>query len=365
MIERSTMTGRNAAAGRGRVGRVLPAVLVTLMSAQLAWGNSPPVVSNVTAAQRPDDSKLVDITYDLADVDGDLCTTWVVVSNDNGVTYGTPAWTITGNVGAGIIPGTGKAVVWDAGADLPGLQSSSFKVRVWANDGQGATAMVFVPEGWFPYQNTGNPGDWVFVQAFLIDKYEVTNESYAQFLNDADPNSDYWTSGMEIMRDGLAGSYTYSVTPGRENHPIRYPNKFDAEAFAAWRSAQEGVTYRLPTEHEWEKAAAWDPVEQHYYIYGFHEDAISCPWCNYNNCVGEATPVGTYDGTAGNNDAKSFYGCYDMSGNVWEWSDTASGVVRGGAWNRGAADCQASSRLTDSPGTRDGSGGFRLVLDTD
>ena len=334
-----------------------------------AWAqNSPPEVTNVTAGQRPDASKLVDITYDLSDADGNPCTVWVAISDDDGATWRVPAYTFTGDVGPGITPGTGKAIVWDAGHDIPGRTGSLFKARVSADDGQGSTPMVFVEAGWFPYQNASDPGDWVFVESLMIDKYEVTNQFYCEFLNNADPNGDHWIDGMEIYRYGDPGNYYYSVATGRENYPIRYTNRYDAEAFAVWRSSVEGATFRLPTEEEWEKAAAWDPVVEHYYLYGFHQDTIDCPWCNYNNCVGGPTEVGHYDGTGGTNDAKSYYGAYDMSGNVWEWTsgiEGSNGVLRGGAWYNSAASCQASFRSAISPGSRYDDIGFRLVLDLD
>jgi len=156
------------------------------------------------------------------------------------------------------------------------------------------------------------------------------------------------------------------VVEGRDNYPIRYVNYYDAEAFAQWRSNLEGVTYRLPTHHEWEKAAAWDPVEQHYYTYGFHRDSIDCDWCNYNDCYGGPKPVGYLDGTDGRNNAKSYYGCYDVSANVWEWTSEVEGsyrVVRGGAWGNIATYCQCTYRDINSPSQRYFSFGFRLVLD--
>ena len=175
--------------------------------------------------------------------------------------------------------------------------------------------MVLVPGGWFPYQNTTPQ---IFVETFLIDKYETTNESYCQFLNEADSNSEHWTSDMEIVRAGNQPPYSYNVKDGNENYPIRYVNIYDANAYAQWRSTVEGATYRLPNEQEWEKAAAWDPVQQRYYLYAFQMDTIDCNWCNYNGCYGGTLPVGSFNGTGSKNDAKSYYGCYDMSGNVWE-----------------------------------------------
>ncbi len=288
-----------------------------------------------------------------------------------------PAFTFSGHVGAGVTPGTNKSVIWDAGNDIPGITGSSFKVRVHADDGKSPGAMVLVSAGWFPYQNTSVPGNWVYVDAFMIDKYEVTNQFYCQFLNNADPAGTHWDVNQEIHRHGDPGAYYYSVQEGREDYPVRYVSYYDAEAFATWRSSVEGATHRLPTAHEWEKAAAWDPVENHYYLYGFHRDTIDCDWCNYDGNGGSGSPycntgplpVGSYNGTGGRENAKSHYGCYDMSGNVWEWTSEVSGsyrVVRGGSWSSTAAGCLCTNRsIYDSPSYRYSNHGFRLVLDPD
>lgn len=321
--------------------------------------NSAPVVNNVIVSQRNDDSKLVDIHYDLADTDGDDCTIWVAVSNDDGISWRVPARTFAGDIGQGVSPGTNKSIVWDAGADMPG-KVGSFKVRVFADDGNGPGPMVLVPAGWFPWNNTSNPEQWVFVETFLIDKYEVTNAFYCQFLNNADPDSDHYGSGMEIDRWGDAGNYSYIVHTGKEGYPIRYVSYYDAQAFATWRSNLDGRTYRLPTEQEWEKAAAWDPVEQHFYSYGFHRDSIDSSWCKYNNCAGSSTQVGYYNGTNGTNDAKNFYGCYDMSGNLCEWTEPPS-MHRGGAYLSVSGECQTTYRGSSDAERRNYHIGFRLV----
>jgi hypothetical protein len=326
-----------------------------------SWGaNAAPVVSNVAAVPRGGTSQMVDITYDLADIDGDLCTIWVAVSDDNGANWGAPCQTFTGDWGSGVLPGVGKQIAWDAGSDIAG-HSGSFRVRVCADDGKGQGARLLVPAGWYYYQKT----QWTFVPTFMIDKYEVTNAFYCQFLN-AGGNDDHWSSSMKIGRTGGPATYYYTVLPGGwEEHPVLFVAKSDAEAFASWRSQVEGATYRLPTEQEWEKAAAWDPVEKKYYNYGFHRDSIDNTWANYSMGVGMTTPVGYYDGTSPRNDAKSFYGCYDMSGNVWEWMrdlSGANGAVRGGSWNFSALCCACSYRDVTTPSNRDDHFGFRLVL---
>jgi len=338
-------------------------LVLAISDSATTWAQDAPVVSNVAASQRPDDSKLVDIYYDLADES--LCTVWVVVSDDAGKTWSVPAQTFTGDVGPDIQPGTGKHIVWDAGADIPG-KTGTLKVRVYADDGNGQANMVFVPAGSFPYQQ----GEPVYVAAFWIDKYEVTNLRYCEFLNAGD-NDDHWVPEMEITRHGDEPPYTYAVDNGRQNYPIRYVNYYDCEAFAAWLSARELRNYRLPTEEEWEKAAAWDPVEEHHYLYGFHQDSgMDCSWCNYkpdDYCVGDTTEVGHYNGTDGTNDAKCYYGCYDMSGNVCEWTSSMPSqgvrIERGGAYNMSAAACQTTWANGTPETARVDRRGFRLVLD--
>jgi len=90
------------------------AVLILSLPAEVL-ANSAPVVSNVTASQRGDDSKLVDIHYDLADANGDNCTVWFVVSDNNGISWRVPVRTFSGDVGPNITPGLNKSIVWDAG----------------------------------------------------------------------------------------------------------------------------------------------------------------------------------------------------------------------------------------------------------
>ncbi len=339
-------------------------LLLFSLMADIIWANSAPQVSNVRVSPRADNSRLVDIYYDLADADGDACTVWMAVSDDNGTTWDVPAEHFTG-VGPNITPGTNKHIIWDAGADMPGKQGN-FKVRVFADDGNGPDAMVLVPDGWFAYQNAA-PENYVFLDSFMISKYETTNQQYCEFLNAADPDGNHWCSDQEIVRKGNAGNYYYEVKSGRENYPIRYASALDAEAYAAWKSSVTGRTYRLPTEQEWEKAAGWDPIQQKLWTYGFQRDTIDSSWCNYNNAYGGPLPVGSFNGTGGKNDAHSYYGCYDMSGNLFEWTSSiyasTSPVIRGGYWGGNATVCAVTFRNGSAASNRRGYLGFRLVLD--
>jgi formylglycine-generating enzyme required for sulfatase activity len=302
-----------------------------------------------------------------------------VVSGDGGVSWSVPAMTLTGDLGPGVTPGTDRHIIWDAAADIPGVVGT-YRARVFADDGSTLSNMVLMLGGPFPYQR--DIAQQTFVGTLLIDKYEVTNQRYAEFLNSADPDGTYWNASTEITRSGAPPNVYHAVHPGRQNYPVRYVSAIDAEAYAAWLSAREGRTYRLPTEQEWEKAAAWDPTLSKYWAYGFQSDSVTCADANFYPypvpCVGAPTEVGHYNGTNGTNNARSFYGCYDMTGNVWEWTSAnfasecgAGRISRGAAFNTDSSFCQTNKRCISScydcygydAGSRVGEVGFRLVLE--
>jgi formylglycine-generating enzyme len=222
--------------------------------------------------------------------------------------------------------------------------------------------MVTVEGGAFLYQNK----TMLNLDTFKIDKYEITNEFYCKFLNDADPCGVHYDSQMQIARGGSMPKYAYTVKPGKGNFPICFVTAEDAAAFAAWRSKVYGGTYSLPNEQQWEKAAGWDQVLKKMFKYGYHADVIDQTWCNYNNNRG-VLPVGSFSGKNGRKDAKNFYGCYDMSGNVWEWTmspyDRMTRVIRGGGfWSDDDEFCACTARGSSNPSARVDDIGFRLVL---
>ncbi|MFH1844116.1 MAG: hypothetical protein ABIF77_12995 [bacterium] len=93
-----------------------------------------PEVNNVTFAQRRDGSRLVDVTYDVTDLDSDTLTVTLLASENNGATWVFPCRSVSGDVGPDILPGNGKTIVWDFGADNNGWTGESFRVRVVASD---------------------------------------------------------------------------------------------------------------------------------------------------------------------------------------------------------------------------------------
>ena len=99
-----------------------------------------PVVSRVQAKQR-EGSRMVNITYDVADPDSPTLTVYLKVSADGGATWMGPVKLVSGDVGLHIVPGAGKRLVWDAGKELP----NRFGVKYWYRIG--ASNQWIFPKG--------------------------------------------------------------------------------------------------------------------------------------------------------------------------------------------------------------------------
>ena len=166
--------------------------------------------------------------------------------------------------------------------------------------------MALIPAGEF--QMGSNDGDddekpvhTVYVDAFHIDKYEVTNAQYKKFV-DANPE---WQKDRILSKyhdgDYLKHWNGNNYPPGKGNHPVVYVSWYAAMAYAEWSGK------RLPTEAEWEKAARGGRLGRKY-TWGRSLDFNKA---NYGDEIGDTTPVGSYDANG--------YGLYDMAGNVWEW----------------------------------------------
>lgn len=154
------------------------AIAVILLLPPLARA-ADPVVSNISAFQRAG-TQLVDITYDVT-ADTSTVSVALAISNDSGATFSVPGTTVSGAVGNGVVPGTGKVITWNAGADWSKQYSTTMRFKVTADD-----LFVNIPAGEFQMGNAlstsgdGSPDELpvhvVNVSAFYMGKYEVTNE---------------------------------------------------------------------------------------------------------------------------------------------------------------------------------------------
>ena len=168
--------------------------------------------------------------------------------------------------------------------------------------------MVLIPAGSFEMgskdedaRNDEQPVHTVHLDAFYMDKYEVTNAQFKAFV-DANPP---W---QKDRIDDKLHDWDYllhwdgtNYPAGQANHPVTHVNWYAAMAYAAWAGK------RLPTEAEWEYAARGGLAGKKY-PWG---NTITPADANYDFNVHDTTPVGQY--------AANGYGLYDMAGNVWEW----------------------------------------------
>ncbi len=244
------------------------------------------------------------------------------------------------------------------------------------------TDMVLIPAGEFQMGSQDEDANGterrvhsLFVEAFLIDKYPVTNAQYKIFL-DANPQ---WQKKriVEIYHDG-----NYLITwsgnnypRGKADYPVVDVSWYAAMAYTQWSGK------RLPTEAEWEKTARGGLVGK-IYPWG---DEIDMSMANFGMHVGKTTLIGKYP--------PNDYGVYDMVGNVWEWcldeydhssqrpnpglivdsiseitnnflSIETSRVVRGGSWASSERAAQVAYCGWAAPIVTYYSYGLRCVKDT-
>ena len=245
--------------------------------------------------------------------------------------------------------------------------------------------MVLIPAGEFQMGSNAPEADddeqpvhTVSIDAFFMDKYEVTNLAYKKFVL-ANPR---WGKDR-IDSNFHDGNYLFywngnDYRGGKANHPVVHVSWYAAVAYSKWMGK------RLPTEAEWEYAARGG-LSGKAYPWG---DVIDSGKANYgrNVEVGDTTAVGKYP--------PNKYGLYDMAGNVWEWcldeynedfyctsprENPLSGannpdwvmnnftgvktahVLRGGSWYPYPRDVRVAVRDWGTPAGTSGVGGFRCA----
>ncbi|MHC9539634.1 MAG: formylglycine-generating enzyme family protein [Vulcanimicrobiota bacterium] len=237
----------------------------------------------------------------------------------------------------------------------PVLQSPKDTLNVNPKDG---AAMIIIPAGEFLMgspEGTGSddehPQHRVYLDAYYIYKYEVTNGQFARFVKET--------------RYKAVGNWKEYAKSGRERHPVVNITWNDAAAYCKWAGGS------LPTEAQWEKAARGSNGRD--YPWGNTWDGNCCNGGKGPKVSGMAdisggrgtAPVGSFPSGV------SPYGVHDMAGNVWEWCSDwydenyyrsspsknpegpgsgSSRILRGGSWGNDGAGCfRCAYRYWDAP----------------
>jgi formylglycine-generating enzyme required for sulfatase activity len=241
--------------------------------------------------------------------------------------------------------------------------------------------LIYVPGGIFRMgDNDGesdeSPSHIVKLDPYFIDETEVTNGQYAYCVDEGVCNPP--------SRPGATLHRAYFGDPAFDDYPVIFVNWFDARNYCAWRGA------RLPSEAEWERAAAYDPVQaiKYRYPWGDEFDGTSVNFCD-TNCPqvdkniefddkhNDTAPVATFP------DGASPFGVYDMAGNVMEWvsdwydpryyresTDTNPlgplegefKSLRGGSWLSSENEVRTSGRSSYLPSVSRANLGFRCAM---
>jgi formylglycine-generating enzyme required for sulfatase activity len=318
-----------------------------------------------------------------------------------------------GNGTLGPFPLPASAVVgmqvWFQGVQIDALSNPVYTVTnmvpITVDAPPPPVDMVAIPGGTFEMGDHAGVGftnerpiHSVTLDAFLMDKYEVSNTKFADFLN----NSIVTVVGVSVYQVGGAGQRicflsnglthngsTFVIDAGKDHHPVVNVTWHGAALYSNYLSTLNGRTpcydettfacdftadgFRLPTEAEWEYASRGGEHTP-YYQYQWASDSITSSDANYDYNIGTTVDLGSY--------AANGYGLYDMAGNVWEWCNDwydssyysnspstnptgpASGsyrVVRGGSWRSSATDLRCAYRAYNFPTYGTTYIGFRVV----
>jgi formylglycine-generating enzyme required for sulfatase activity len=177
--------------------------------------------------------------------------------------------------------------------------------------------MVWIPAGEFQ-QGSGltewaredeHPRHTVYTDGFWISKTETSNQQYYAFLGENPEYNEPPDPEFHAAWLGYQYNYPYKFNP---DLPVLNVNWYEAKAFCEW------LGMRLPTEAEWEKAAGWDGNYTRTYPYGdnFDDTGQNCSDNHPGDSFLHTCPVWHEF----QNGPQTYWGCYNMTGNVWEWT---------------------------------------------
>ena len=275
----------------------------------------------------------------------------------------------------------------------PGTYVPSPRARPTAGEHHAGT--VHIPHGEFAmgahahdfaYDNE-RPRHRVHLDAYDIDREPVTNGSYAEFVADGGYHArELWTDeGWAWLVDENIDRPLYWTADGAERRfdrvaqidpslPVMHVSWYEADAFARWAGG------RLPTEAEWERAAAWDPETGEPLPFPWGHEPPAYERANLDQTAFGPLPVGSLAGA-------SPEGVSGLIGDAWEWTASALEgypgfqafpypeysqvffggpyrVLRGGSWATRPMVARNTFRNWDLPQRRQIFSGFRCVRES-
>lgn len=271
--------------------------------------------------------------------------------------------------------------------------------------GQDGAPMVLIPAGEFMMGSPDGEGDKdehpqhrVGLSAFYLDKYEVTNRRFEQFVSGmsyqttAEQEGKAWALTATGKYEEVNGAYwkkpegseTVSAS-NRDDHPVVSVSWIDAQAYCRWAGK------RLPTEAEFEYATRAGTETKYWWgngnpgsrqVANIADESATRQYSGWSIMTGyddgyvRTAPVGSFEANP--------FGLHDMTGNVWEWTadwyeetyyskgagrnptGPANGeyrVLRGGSWGVGPSLVRSADRSGSAPAGRGGRVGFRCAQD--
>ena len=269
-----------------------------------------------------------------------------------------------------------KEVVGKDGAEMVLIPAGEFEM---GTDSSEVSQLVQWAKKWYSEARASQfedeaPRHTVYLDAFYMDRYEVTNALYKKFMDATGHKApEHWDSG---------GAYNFPFDG--PDQPVAYVSWYDAKAYAEWAGK------RLPTEAQWEKAARGGLAGKRFPWGDSDPDGSQCNFADKNIYLGydwsdksvddgyrDFAPVGSF--------TPNGYGLHDMAGNAWEWcadwydrgyyanspsrNPTGPGsgkapVLRGGSWGIEPRRLRVANREGIIPTYTSLDLGFRCVLST-
>lgn len=255
----------------------------------------------------------------------------------------------------------------------------------WEADYGDGIIMVYIPPGEFTmgsndYDDNEKPLHTVFLDGYWMGKTGVTVEQFRLFVEDERYITGAEKMGWVITRVGGKFEKKEGITwknPGfrqDDNHPVVCVSWDDARAYCKWLSHKKGLSFKLSTEAQWEKASRGTDKRE----YPWGDQVPDKDLANFASNIGKTTPVGSYP------DGASPYGLLDMAGNVWEWCNDwyksdyykksptknppgpesdSKRVQRSGSWNYDAGYLRCAFRGNGTSSLCSPHVGFRLCQD--